>query len=402
MNKKVMALAVASALAVPAAAFAQASNVQIYGRVNTGWDNYSATGATAGSALDFKNRSRVYDAGSRIGVRGTEDLGNGLRAVFVIENGANVDTGTANGQSGAANSSTGTFATRDSYGGLEGSWGRVSFGRQSIYWVNGPIDQTAANYINSGIPWTSVGTSGRVSAPTARTSNVAAYNSPTWGGFNFTASYAPGSEAAIAGANTDASIWGITLRYSGMIDAQYDWAVNQAVSVAAATTRLKITGQKIGVSWPYAPGSRISLLTAIVKNENGPAIANFTAAGDNVKQSHLSLNWEHTFGNIQALAAWGKLRKATGCTATQGVIAGTSATQNGCDGTDATAYMLALRYNFSKRTGAYISWNRISNSSNQNADYNAAGMSSAGAITMPSASVGADPRIWAVGVMHNF
>ncbi|MBI4290279.1 MAG: porin, partial [Betaproteobacteria bacterium] len=49
MKEKVLALALAGALA-PAAAFAQASNVQIYGRANLGLDNYSATGSTAGAA----------------------------------------------------------------------------------------------------------------------------------------------------------------------------------------------------------------------------------------------------------------------------------------------------------------------------------------------------------------
>ena len=77
MNKKLMALAVAGALAIPAAAFAQAGNVQIYGRANLGFDNYSATGATGGAAFDYKARNRVYDAGSRLGFSGSEDLGGG-------------------------------------------------------------------------------------------------------------------------------------------------------------------------------------------------------------------------------------------------------------------------------------------------------------------------------------
>ena len=42
MQKKLMALAVAGALSAPVAAFAQASNVQIYGRANVGLDNYQA------------------------------------------------------------------------------------------------------------------------------------------------------------------------------------------------------------------------------------------------------------------------------------------------------------------------------------------------------------------------
>ena len=52
MNKKLMAVAVAGALAAPAVAFAQASSVQIYGRANLGIDTWQATGATAANA-DF-------------------------------------------------------------------------------------------------------------------------------------------------------------------------------------------------------------------------------------------------------------------------------------------------------------------------------------------------------------
>ncbi len=413
MNKKVMTLAVASALAAPAAVFAQASNVQMYGRINTGFDNYSATGSTAGAATDFKGRSRIFDSGSRLGVRGTEPLGNGLNAVFQIENGVNIDSGDNNGQSGAGNSSTGFFASRDSFLGLQGTWGRVTFGRQSLYWTNGALDQQAANYVNAGIPWTSVGASGRVGGVSARINNVALYTSPTWSGFYVTAGWSPNgaanagpaggnNEGTAAGLNPDSSVWAVRGAYDGMFNFQYDYGVNQAQSVSAVSTRLKITGQKIGVSWPYAPGSRVSLLTALTKNENGFAVANFRAAGDNIKQSHISLVWEHTFGNIQAMASYGKQRQASGCTATQGTLGIGVVGQNGCDGTDASAYMLGMRYNMSKRTALYGTYNRISNGSNQNANYAAGGYDSAGLAGIASTSVGADPRIWALGVWHSF
>src|SRR3972149_11779922 len=123
MNKKLMALAVAGALAAPAAAFAQASNVQIYGRVNMGLDNYSATGARDGAGFDYKGRNRIYDAGSRLGFQGTEELGGGLKAIFLIESGVNVDNGGTTGQSGATNPFTGTLSSRIGSGGPPGDWG---------------------------------------------------------------------------------------------------------------------------------------------------------------------------------------------------------------------------------------------------------------------------------------
>ncbi len=127
MNKKLMALAVAGAFGVPAAAVAQ---VEIYGRANVFVDSYQATGATAANS-DFKSRTRVNDQGSRLGVRGREDLGRGLRAVYQIESGVNLDTGSnqTSVNVGPTNSSTATLATRDSFVGLEGGWGRVLLGR---------------------------------------------------------------------------------------------------------------------------------------------------------------------------------------------------------------------------------------------------------------------------------
>jgi len=144
MNKKLMALAVAGAFGVPAAAVAQ---VEIYGRANVFADSYSATGATTNPTVnDFKSRTRVNDQGSRIGVRGREDLGRGLRAVYQIESGVNIDTGTQTSSagpsatSGPSGSSTGFLASRDSWVGLEGGWGRVLFGRQPLYYGNGIIE----------------------------------------------------------------------------------------------------------------------------------------------------------------------------------------------------------------------------------------------------------------------
>jgi predicted porin len=383
MNKKLMAVAVAGALAAPATVLAQA---QIYGRANVGFDNYAATGATAGSASDLKARNRVYDTGSRLGFRGTEDLGGGMRAVFVIETGVNIDTGTTAGQGGQANTSTGTLATRDSYGGLEGNWGRVSFGRQSVFWTNGTIAQTGANYVNIDVPMATVGGGfGRVVGIGTRINNTLMYTLPTINGFGGYASYSPNSEAQQGSATlkTDAVVEGLRVTYEGVVKVQADWAMNKAQSGGA--NQLKITGIKLGVGWPYAPGAQISVIVGQNKNDDTAAVAGFTALNDKVKQTGLVVNWEQTFGNVQALAMAGKLQKAKGCSGT------------GCDNTEATSFLVGGRYLFSKRTAAYATYNRTTNKDNQTLDYTAAGYTSAN--TLPA---GADPRIIALGVIHNF
>jgi predicted porin len=81
----------------------------------------------------------------------------------------------------------------------------------------------------------------------------------------------------------------------------------------------------------------------------------------------------------------GKLRKATGCSNTA------------CDNLEATSYLVGGRYLFSKRTAAYLTYNATSNKDNQVLDYGAAGMTSAKAFP-----AGADPKIVALGVIHNF
>jgi len=396
INKKVMALAVAGALAAPAVAFAQASNVQIYGRANIGFDNYSAKGATA-AASDYEGRNRVFDSSSRLGFRGTEDLGNGLSAIFQLESGVGFDTGSALSQSGGANASAGTLASRASWAGLKGGWGQVTFGRQDIYWGNGVIAQSAANYINTDVSF-ATGSFGRVAGPVARQSNTIQYQSPRMGGFSGVASWSSGASeptaAAVAGARADGKIWGLTARYNGIVNVQWDYATNEANSPAApAVQRSKLIGNKIGLGWPYAPGAQISVIYYQQQNRNtATAVAGYSAVGDNMKQTGWVLNWEHMFGNIQALAMYGKLNRTTGSSV---VVAGGG---SGNDGTEVKSYMVGAKYILSKRTGIYATYNQTTNGSNATADYTGGGYTAA---TAPL-SAGADPKIIAVGVMHNF
>ena len=377
MNKKLMALAVAGALGAPAAALAQ---VEIYGRANLGVDSYSATGATAGSAADVKSRTRVFDQGSRLGFRGNEDLGGGLKAIYQIESGVNIDSGTANGQSGAANASTGTFASRDSYVGLEGGFGRVQFGRLALWYTNGVVEQMTANYVNIGTP-ESAGALSRISQPLTRQSNVAMYTMPTISGFNAGIYYVPNSEAATAGQNTDANILGLTATYSGIVNVKADYAKNKAqTGQGAPTPSSDITGIKVGVGYPYMPGAQVSLILINLKQTNQGNVA-----GEDIKQNGFVITWEQIFGNIQALAQVARSAKATGCAATN------------CADTDSQSYMIGARYLLSKRTAVYATYNKTTNKDNANLDYKSAGYNSVANI-----GNGADPQIIGVGILHNF
>jgi predicted porin len=101
------------------AAFGQ-SSVQVYGLVDSGVARVTNTDAAGHGVTKVPSLSGSFP--SRIGFRGTEDLGNGLQAFFVLENGLALDTGTA-GQGGR-------LFGRQALVGLRGAWGSLSLGRQ--------------------------------------------------------------------------------------------------------------------------------------------------------------------------------------------------------------------------------------------------------------------------------
>lgn len=387
MNKKLMAVAVAGALAAPAVALAQASNVTIYGRANLGIDNVSATGATAASS-DFKSRTRVWDQGSRLGVRGEENLGGGMKAVFTIESGINIDTGSGIGANGVANASTSTLASRDSFAGIEGSMGRVTFGRQSVFWTNAN-DLTQAAYINVGLQF-ATGTLGRMGSPSARTNNVMAYQSPVWSGFSANLSYAPQSENSGANVSTDGSLWGLTLLYrsASPFVAQLDLARRENTSPATGPQN-EITGTKLGLAWKYKSDGQVGVTFIRLENDNNPAVAGFNNATGELKQNGWQLNWTHMFGNVQGMAQYG----------TTGNISGNACVVNGCSNTGTKGFLLSAKYHLSKRTGVYVTYTELKNESNQIADYSGGNMGVAPPGALPA---GADPKIFAIGVLHNF
>ena len=113
MNRTLFASIALAAIAGQAAA---QSNVTAYGVMdaNLGWGN--------GSVSSNKQVGTDGLAGSRLGFRGTEDLGGGLRANFLIEHGLRTFDGAAAG--GAS------FWNRQAYVGLSGDWGSLSLGRQ--------------------------------------------------------------------------------------------------------------------------------------------------------------------------------------------------------------------------------------------------------------------------------
>jgi predicted porin len=401
MNKKVMAMAVAGAFAVPGVALAQKSTVEIYGRANLGFSHYQAKGASAGMQ-NLEGRLQVFDGSSRVGFRGTEDLGSGLRAIFQIETGVNVDNGSNTGQGGQANASSGFWASRDSFVGLDSNFGRLTFGRQSIYWANGVNAQFAANYINTEIPWTNGTNLGRISlqgASVARVSNVVQYTTPTFAGMNLTASYSPNAQEPVQNSSVsdaDGWLWGLTWRGTwGPFYAQADYVdVNGNTPFGVGTIQPSGQAFKVGGSWGYMPGARIGLIwvrTDIDKSSG--TTGGSIATGDSPRQDGFTINWEHTFGNIQVMAQYGWTDDIKSCSAATQALAS-------CASSASDGFMIGGRYFLSKRTWLYASYNQVNNDANQFADYTGGGITANNQAV--NTRLGADPKIWALGLFHAF
>ncbi len=123
MKKSIFAVAVASALTLGAA---QAETV-LYGSVRFDYENKKTESWNNEGSLknNLKNRvSNFNDLGSRIGLKGSEDLGNGNAVIYHLEWGFD---GMA---SNATAEKDNNFSTRLAYMGFTGDWGTVAMGRQ--------------------------------------------------------------------------------------------------------------------------------------------------------------------------------------------------------------------------------------------------------------------------------
>lgn len=439
MNKKLMALAVAGALGAPAAAMAQ--NYSIYGRLTLGVDSFEAKGTNAtynsggtsnltGSANDYKQRARVFDNGSRVGFRGTEDLGGGVQANFLIETGVNVDNGSTTGQGGQTNTSTANWGSRVGHVGLAGSIGQITYGRSNVWWVNGAIEQVGANWLNAGAQLYS-GSFGRgMSVGVSRVSNVMQYTSPTWSGFNFQVSASPGrGEAQGPSTNTDGLLTAFTFQgthgpFAWGVDLVRDEGNTPPTTGAVAPQQGATVGNKFRFGYRYLPAGQISAIMVAVKAENGGpgnattsntgfvAACNGTSAAATCDQtqSGLGFSWDHMFGPFHPIVQYYKINNIKVSGGNGVGTSGQCLTPGGgtdCAGTGAKQITVGLRYIFSKRTHAYVSYNKIDNDDNYNQDFNGASLTSRDPTTSAAfptgrQSVGADPTIIAVGMIHNF
>lgn len=224
MKKQLLAAAVAALVAAPMAASA---DVTVYGKLHYSVDSidYDAgvngaiigTGNDSGLPADYDG-SAVNSHASRFGIKGSEDLGNGLSALFQMEFGIAAD------DLGSVSNNRNTFVA------LSGGWGVAGIGQ-----VDTPFKSSTASLELFG---DSIGDYNQLGFNDIRTSDAVFYMSPNWNGFSFVGGIvmpsadndADGTEAYSIAATYQNGPWFASLAYEDISGEYVDAAL------AAVTT----------------------------------------------------------------------------------------------------------------------------------------------------------------------
>ncbi len=192
MKKRFLVAAMAAAMVSPLAANAEAT---VYGNVHVSIDDFDSA-----QELDMNSNT------SSIGVKGKEDLGGGMSALFKLE--WQVDVTERNN---AKNDSTAALVDRDQWVGLKGAMGTVKFGTMSSNYkqMGGKVDPMYRTGLEGrGFMNTQSGLHGGASENGGRMTNAIQYSSPKMGGMQAVLNYTVHDD----GADED-STFGIGLRY---------------------------------------------------------------------------------------------------------------------------------------------------------------------------------------------
>lgn len=389
MNKKLLALAVAGAFAAPAA-MADTSNVTIYGVINMSVDSvdggsYNTT--TGLNAATAERRTRISSNNSNLGFKGTEDLGNGLSAIWQFETAVGWDTnglvGNANtttGAIGASSDSIGTIGQRNTFAGFSSkTMGALTFGNQespmktSISKLD-MFANTIADYR------TLIG-------PQVRMASSALYASPNMSGFDFKVGYSARNEAgndSTTGSLSDPSYWSANLTYAnGPILAAVAHEVEKAVTTITANTKQTTSRAGFGYNFGVA---KVGLGWNTTKlNSTSTA-----AVGSSEKVNSWLLSGAYNLGKTTLKAQYVKSSDTKG---------------NTISSEGAKQWTLGADYSLSKRTNLYALYTVLKNDTNSGRTLGGnTGLlgGSTGVATVSAAATGQDPKAISVGFVHSF
>ena len=331
MKKSLIALAV---IAASGAALAQ-SNVTLYGRLDASLANTKDKSANTSNT--------TMESGlltpSRWGIRGSEDLGAGLKANFNLETGIKNDTG-AQGTNNSA-------FDRQSWVGLSGAFGAVKLGRSDTAFDDIRDLAVVNNLWDSEFTPNKIAYTAGVAEYSSRASNQIRYESPSFAGFTAGVSYGLDEQASPVKKDVQA----FNLRYrAGALDAGIGY--QEQKDNTAPASNLEYTA----ISASYDFGSfRVS--------------GGYNLAENGLKQEddEFSVGVAVPYGNFEFSAGYAYSKsKTAGVTQAKG-----------------SAYALGATYALSKRTKVYAAYLD-------------------GDVENGAGTKTADKRVYAAGIRHDF
>ncbi len=369
MKKTLVALA---ALAASTAAFAQsapASSVTLYGVIDASFTNVNKSAVGSFSGVTGSNV-----ASSLWGLRGSENLGGGLRAVFNLEADLDPTNGTFDATASGINS--GALFRRASWVGLAGGFGEITFGRR----LNPMILNMIQNQIlNSNS--TTVVTAAAANAADFWVKNAITYTSPAMSGLTIQAQYAPSN---IAGQDSNGTVTALAGRFvQGGLElhaSMQDLSVAAGGNAAAGNTPATAAGKKsqlFGAKYTMGPLSFAA--TAFESKQNAPA----PVAASLTKRDGYNVAVGYNFSKQLS-------------TAVQYTEVNNSA------GSSASMVSLQARYALSPRSAIYGMGNFVSQGTAAVAANAQTILPAWGSRGSAAGLAGADQQALSVGVIHRF
>ena len=333
--------ALAAALITTLPLFAQAqTNVAIYGTMDAAiaLEDTDAPGEKRRTVINSGNQSS-----SRFGFRGTEDLGNGLKAMFNIEAGVALDTGAADS----------ALFGRRAVVGLQGGFGQLTVGREysPIASVAAATDVFGQGFYGSNL---SSFTANRL---TRRLSNSVNFRSVPMGGFSLLAAWSAGERTN----EPSGDLSGVALEYA-----------NGPFYLGAGYHRLERITFHHDTEMVFGAGYKLG---------NFDFKANYLSAdqaGSNNEYEQVNVGAAFTAGVNKFFVNLQRNEIETGARG--------------------NAWAIAATHSLSKRTNLYTSYGTVRNNGRAVFGLN----SSSTNVTPPATALGADPSAFTVGVRHTF
>lgn len=253
MQKKIIALAIAAAISAPA--FADNANMTVYGKAILDIESVSNDKSTLSSA------TRVQTNASRLGVKGSEDLGDGLKAWFQYEVEIDAD---GNAGSGAGK------GTRNTGVGIDAGFGTVMMGMWDTPFK---LAHNKIELFDNTTVFSAVNLIGRAGGTAAsyntRKSNVIQYWSPSLGGVKVNVSYSPdeGGNGVATTQGSNKSQTSLSATYddhdSGIyVSAAYESRPDASVKTTTDSAARLVARYSLGDFWLGATVENITVNTS--------------------------------------------------------------------------------------------------------------------------------------------